>query len=54
MYYFKDTIEARIFLVNTEKELFYNSEIDDIDYEIIIDNLLDEKIKKKEFVITGE
>lgn len=48
---FKDTIQARIFLVNTEKELFYDRNINDIDYEDIIDELLDKKIKNKEFII---
>jgi hypothetical protein len=49
--YFETILDARIYLVNTETDLFYDKTVSDIDYELIIDEMLDKKIKNKEFII---
>jgi len=51
---FDSILDARIFLVNTEIDLFNDETMDDIDYDEAIDNLLQEKIENKEFIIKGE
>jgi len=48
---FKNFLDAKGYLVNTETDLVYNRDIDDDEFEEIIDEMLDEKIKNKEFII---
>jgi len=52
--YFETILDARIHLINTEIELFNDDSISDIDYEFIIDEILQDKINNKEFIIKGE
>ena len=51
---FETILDARIYLVNAEIDLFNDDSISDIDYEFIIDEILQEKINNKEFIIKGE
>ena len=51
---FKTILDARIFLVNKETELYYDDKIDDNQYDDIIDEILTIKIKSGHFNILKE